>query len=47
MHHIESLSHEVLTYISAATPTFDLKAFYDASDFPPKGEKGRQIEATS
>ena len=41
MHGIENPSGEVLTYISAATPTVDWEAFYDAgplrAEDPPKG----------
>ncbi len=39
VHHVENLSHETLTYISAATPAFDLTALYDTGDLRPKGEK--------
>lgn len=47
IHGIENISDETLTYISAATPAFDVSAMYDTGALRDngdqgQGEKGRQ-----
>jgi mannose-6-phosphate isomerase-like protein (cupin superfamily) len=39
LHGIENSSHEVLTYISAATPAVDWEAFYDMGPLRPERER--------
>jgi mannose-6-phosphate isomerase-like protein (cupin superfamily) len=39
LHGIENSSHEVLTYISAATPAVDWEAFYDLGPLRPERER--------
>jgi len=41
VHSIENLSNGMLTYISAATPTFDLKAIYDTGELRIGSDDGR------
>jgi mannose-6-phosphate isomerase-like protein (cupin superfamily) len=38
VHSLENRSNEVLTYISASTPAFDLKGLYDTGDLQSKTE---------
>jgi quercetin dioxygenase-like cupin family protein len=45
LHGIENASDEILTYVSAATPTVDWKAFYDAGPLRPG--LGRERERTN
>jgi mannose-6-phosphate isomerase-like protein (cupin superfamily) len=42
LHGIENLSDEVLTYVSAATPTVDWEAFYDTGPLQPGLERERE-----
>jgi mannose-6-phosphate isomerase-like protein (cupin superfamily) len=42
LHGIENLSDEILTYVSAATPTVDWEAFYDTGPLQPGLERERE-----
>ena len=42
LHSIENISDGVLTYVSAATPTVDWEAFYDAGPLRPRLDRDEE-----